>query len=394
MPLQAAYHTTEERLPGLVAALRGRGLMTLENAAPSELCALLREYRAPGLIIPEAFGGIGATPTEAVSILRAVGSLCPSLAVMMVMHYHTMATVVHLGGIDAADELMQGVAHHQLLVASAFAEGKPGSAIFNASVKVTPADGGYVLNGVKKPCSMSHDADVIAVGVAREEADGSTVEGFAVVFSEGSPIGREPFWKTRILGASDSNALVFKDVFVPAERMLMPDSADDMEVAMLTQRASLSGLCWFQLMVGATYLGVASALVERLVGKRNVDDILLAQLAIELEGAHQALTGCARDLENAELIDEDTYRRALCVRFLVQGAIERSTNLAVELLGGMSFISSDEVSYLLAASRAISFHPISRTAAAPMLAAHLRASAPQPAADATAAPRAGDRIAA
>jgi hypothetical protein len=51
------------------------------------------------------------------------------------------------------------------------------------------------------------------------------------------------------------------------------------------------------------------------------------------------------------------------------------------------------VSYLLAASRAISFHPISRTAAAPMLAAHMRASASQPA-DATTAPRTGDRIAA
>lgn len=372
MPLQSAFDTAENRLPGLVGALRARGLMTLEQGEPADLCALARTHRAAGLIIPEALGGTGASPAETVDILRAVGALCPSLAVMLTMHYHTIATMVQLGAIPTAEELLQGVAHHQWLVASAFAEGKPGSAIFNASVKVSPVEGGYVLNGTKKPCSMSHDMDVIAVGVARVEQDGSTTDGFAMVINEGSPIAREAFWNTRILRASDSNALVFKDVFVPHERMLMPDAADDIEAAMLAQRAALAGLCWFQLMVGATYLGVASALVERLLAKRKSEDFALAQLAIELEGAHQALIGSARELEALERADEAVYSRALCVRFLVQGAIERATNLAVELLGGMAFIASDEVSYLLSASRAICFHPISRTAAAPMLAEFLR----------------------
>jgi predicted amino acid dehydrogenase/alkylation response protein AidB-like acyl-CoA dehydrogenase len=372
MPLQSAFDTAEKRLPGLVGALRARGLMTLEQGEPAALCALARTHRAAGLIIPEALGGTGASPTETVDILRAVGALCPSLAVMLTMHYHTIATMVQLGAIPTAEELLQGVAHHQWLVASAFAEGKPGSAVFNASVKVSPVEGGYALNGTKKPCSMSHDMDVIAVGVARVEGDGSTTEGFAMVINEGSPIAREAFWNTRILRASDSNALVFKDVFVPHERMLMPDAADDIEAAMLAQRAALAGLCWFQLMVGATYLGVASALVERLLAKRKSEDFALAQLAIELEGAHQALIGSARELEALEGADEAAYSRALCVRFLVQGAIERATNLAVELLGGMAFIGSDEVSYLLSASRAICFHPISRTAAAPMLAEFLR----------------------
>lgn len=59
---------------------------------------------------------------------------------------------------------------------------------------------------------------------------------------------------------------------------------------------------------------------------------------------------------------------------LVQAAIERATNLSVELLGGMAFIASDEVAYLLAASRAICFHPISRSAATPLLAQFLRES--------------------
>ncbi|XQE68670.1 acyl-CoA dehydrogenase family protein [Pseudomonas sp. P3C3] len=381
MSMKHARIVTEARLPGLIGALEARGRMALEKADPSELCDLFRSYKAAALIIPESYGGLGASPRETVEILRAVGALCPSLAVMMTMHHHTIATIVQLGGlIPAADELLYGIAHNQLLIASAFAEGKVGAEIFNTSVKVTPVEGGYLLRGSKKPCTMSHNMDVIVVGVARENSDGSFTQGFAVVFNDGSEVSREHFWKTPVLQAADSNTLVFNDVFVPAERMLLAEAVDDEAVAASAQETSLSGLCWFQLMVGGTYLGVASALVELLLKKRHTDDAQLAQLAIELEGAQQALVGAARELEEQRAADEDSYSKALCTRFLVQGAIERSTNLAVELLGGMAFIASDEVAYLLAASRAICFHPISRAAATPLLASYLRESTAAPAA--------------
>lgn len=375
MSMQSAKNITEKRLPGLIAALQQRGRMSLEKAEPSELCDLFRAFKAAALIIPETFGGVGASPRETVEILRMVGSLCPSLAVMMTMHHHTIATIVQLGGlIPAADELLYGIAQNQLLIASAFAEGKMGAEIFNSSVKARPVEGGYLLNGTKKPCTMSHNMDVIVVGVARENEDRSMTQGFAVVFNDGSDVSRERFWNTPVLQAADSNALVFNEVFVPDERMLLAEVADD-EVAASAEETSLSGLCWFQLMVGGVYLGVASALVDLLLNKRNADDAQLAQLAIELEGAHQALMGTARELEEQRAADLAIYNKALCTRFMVQGAVERATNLAVELLGGMAFISSDEVAYLLAASRAICFHPISRSAATPLLSQFLRESA-------------------
>lgn len=375
MSMQHARSVTEHYLPGLLGELQSRGRMALERAQPEELCDLFRRFRAAGLIIPESYGGLGASTRDSVAILRAVGALCPSLAVMMTMHHHTIATIVQLGGlINAADELLGAIAQNQLLIASAFAEGKSGAEIFNASVKARPVEGGFLLSGSKKPCTMSHHMDVIVVGVVRENADGSFTQGFAVVFNDGSQIERKPFWNTSILSAADSHALVFEDVFVPDERMLLAEGGDE-AVAESVEDTSLSGLCWFQLMVGGTYLGVASALVGLLLQKRATDDSTLALLAIELEGAQQALLGSARELEEQRAADAGTYAKALCTRFMVQRAIERSSDLAVEALGGMAFIASDEVAYLLAASRAICFHPISRTAAAPMLAGFLRDSA-------------------
>ena len=373
MSIQQARAATDRLLPGLTERLRNRGLMALEQAEPAELCALFRESGAAALLVPTQAGGMGAVPSDTLAVLRAVGSLCPSLAVMMTMHHHTIATIVQLGGIvPAADELLGAIAANQLLVASAFAEGKPGSAIFNASLKASAVEGGYLLNGSKKPCTMSHGMDVIVAGVAPANGDG---QGFAVIFAEGSGIVRERFWQTPVLAASDSNALVFRDVFVPDDMVLLAEGEGAEQAAEVAQAASLSGLCWFQLMVGASYLGVASALVERLLGRRGVADLQLAQLAIELEGAYQALLGTASQLQQTDAADPALYSQALCTRFSVQAAIERASNLAVELLGGMSFIASDEVAYLLAASRAIGFHPVSRMAAVPMLADYLRQTA-------------------
>jgi alkylation response protein AidB-like acyl-CoA dehydrogenase len=69
--------------------------------------------------------------------------------------------------------------------------------------------------------------------------------------------------------------------------------------------------------------------------------------------------------------EEQLLARALFVRYAVQGAIERATARSVELLGGMAFINSPEVSYLYAAARGLAFHPPSRTSIATALDQHL-----------------------
>jgi alkylation response protein AidB-like acyl-CoA dehydrogenase len=56
--------------------------------------------------------------------------------------------------------------------------------------------------------------------------------------------------------------------------------------------------------------------------------------------------------------------RALYVRYATERAIERAVMSASALAGGMAFIESPEIAYLLAATRALAFHPPSREAAA------------------------------
>jgi alkylation response protein AidB-like acyl-CoA dehydrogenase len=61
----------------------------------------------------------------------------------------------------------------------------------------------------------------------------------------------------------------------------------------------------------------------------------------------------------------------LLVRYATERALERATDLAVTMLGGIAFIQSPDVSYLLAASRGLAFHPPSRSSMASGLASLL-----------------------
>ena len=127
---------------------------------------------------------------------------------------------------------------------------------------------------------------------------------------------------------------------------------------------------WFELFVSASYLGAASALVERVIAERRGTPNERASVAIEVEGAMAALEATAHAIMLGWSSDTE-IAQALFVRYSVQRAIERVVETSAELLGGMAFISSGEVAYLLAASRALAFHPPSRLSMAPYLDAYL-----------------------
>jgi alkylation response protein AidB-like acyl-CoA dehydrogenase len=92
-------------------------------------------------------------------------------------------------------------------------------------------------------------------------------------------------------------------------------------------------------------------------------------MAIELEAVAAALEQVA---SVAATDDNDAVlARALYARFATERAIERVVMSAAAALGGMAFIESPEISYLLGATRALAFHPPSRAAAAGPIARYL-----------------------
>ena len=170
--------------------------------------------------------------------------------------------------------------------------------------------------------------------------------------------------ETTVLAAAESDQVTLTDVFVPDSLIFYLQDGESMDPI------QSRGFVWFELLVSASYLGAATNLAERAIARGRGSDEERAGLAIELEAAAAALEHTASSAATAG--DNDALlARALCARFATERAIERAAMSAAAALGGMSFIESPEVAYLLGAVRALAFHPPSRAAAAGPIARYL-----------------------
>lgn len=354
--LKQERETLEQILPGLQTALAGFPLLEMERPGNPAIPAY-REHGGPGLLIPDQLGGRAASPLQAVRVQRALASCSPSLAVATTMHHFTIATVLEIDPEHPGQEgeLLESVARGNLYVASGFAEGRPGASIQSATIRIDPgSNGDFVLNGSKKPCSLSHSMDLFTVSTP--PIDGMDAGLAAALIPADTPgIERRSFWNSPILAGAESDEVVLHDVPVPADAFLPLGGPG--RISEIQDR----GLVWFELLISAAYLGIASALVERVMLSGRAGPSERVRLVTEVEGAMAALEGMARGMSAGECGNHELGRIVL-VRYAVQDAIDRAACLAVELLGGNAFFGSSDVSYLFAATRGLSLHPPPRAA--------------------------------
>jgi len=301
-------------------------------------------------------------------VQRAIAARSPSTAVAFAMHHFTIATLVELstqaGGLEWM--LLEAIARNDLLVASGFAEGEPNGKILFPTMTLENGPDGFRISGVKRPCSLSKSMDLISVSLVVPGARSTDAHRLAValVSARSAGIRVEPFWGNNVLAAAETGTVHFEKVLVDPKMISYSGTPNSLD------RIQTRGLIWFQLLISASYLGVASALVERVLKSGRTSPSDLAALGIELEGAMATLGGMALVVESGDS-SSAALAQALFGRYAVQHAIDRATSLAFELLGGRDFARSGEASYLVAAARGLNFHPPSRPAIAGALGAYL-----------------------
>ncbi|MEV0201533.1 acyl-CoA dehydrogenase family protein [Nonomuraea sp. NPDC050691] len=357
--LEVARETAERHLPGLCAALSELPLLDLEKPGNPGI-ALFRAHGGPALLVPEEHGGVGASPVEVMRTITAVASCSPSLAVGTAMHHFTVATLYEVvaANPEALETiLLQEIAAKGLLISSGGAEGRTGQSIVAPSMAAVPVDGGYLVNGSKKPCSLARSMDLLSATVALPGGDDGPALGMMVVPADLPGISVHPFWRSEILAGAESEEVRLTDVEVAEDFVVRPDLDDPSGVDALTAIAFV----WFQCMISAVYLGAAAALAERVFRERRGGTAGRAALGVRLDTATCLVEGLARLVEGRDFGD-DALAKAVISRFAVQDAITDAAAQAAELLGGMAFIRSPEIAYLLAACRPLAFHPPSRTA--------------------------------
>ena len=356
--------TCDRLLPGLTKQLAEIPLLELERPG-SRGIELFRSAGGAGLVVPKVHHGSGATAVEAAHVTRALAACSPSLAIAATMHQFSVASLVALAESSSGFEwmLLEGVAVDGRLMASGFAEGNPGQGILTPTMRARRDGERWLVSGAKRPCSLSRSMDLLTASIAMPGDDGTSRLGVALIPAASEGLRVEPFWGSWVLAGAESDAVILDDVEVHPDLIVYPEIGLDGQLDNL----QTIGFVWFELLVTACYLGVASALVERALQRGRGPVTERAALATTVEGAALMLDGAARALDEGDG-GQDALGRALVVRFAAADAIAHAVRGAVELLGGMAFVSSSEVAYLAAASHAIAFHPPSRTSVAAGLA--------------------------
>ncbi|WP_286250241.1 acyl-CoA dehydrogenase family protein [Streptomyces graminofaciens] len=354
--LEAERETLKKLLPGLDDRLAALPREERERPQGPAL-TLFKEAGGAGLVVPSEHRGLGASAVEAVRIQRAVGARSPSLAVATTMHHFSVAGLIQAYEVTKGLEwmLLEAVADQRLLMASGFAEGRSGQSILASSITARQDGEDIVLNGSKKPCSLSASMDLLTASVMLD-TDGGPQLAVAVVPAATAGLSVHPFWGATALAGAESDEVRLEDVRVPPDMVVRTEFGADGSL----DRIQTVGFIWFELMMAASYLGMASALAELVLDREKGDVAERARILVELEAAMGGIVGAAAALDSGAAVGQAELLQSLVCRFSVQDTIDRVVPRCLEALGGMSYVSGDDTAYLAACAAALKFHPPSR----------------------------------
>jgi short/branched chain acyl-CoA dehydrogenase len=229
---------------------------------PVSVFRQLGELGLMGMLIPEKWGGAGASMVAYVAVMEEIGRADQSVAAAWNAH-STIASLPLLlfGTEDQKERWLRPLAEGRNLAAFGLTEPNAGSDAAGITTRARRVDGGWLLNGAK--IFISNAGTAMTLGVTVLAQTGTTAGGrkeFGAFFVPSGTAGFEMGRPLRKLGwhALDTRELSFVDCFV-ADDHLIGDPAGGLG-------QFLSALDAGRVSVAALALSLAQAALELAVG--------------------------------------------------------------------------------------------------------------------------------
>ena len=207
-----------------------------------------------GLVVPEEYGGLGASWREYVRILKEMGKYCGSTALTFNMHSSVVRILSAMASSEQKDRYFAEVVERGRYFATLGSE--PATSFrgtFTFQTFATPVAGGYRIDGHKHFCSLAGHASYYFVWALLEGAADVEQGLINLMVAADNPGARiEPTWDTMAMRATRSDSIYFERCFVPAADVI--GRPGDVLRKRLTDT--------FVLGYAATYLGIAAAALE------------------------------------------------------------------------------------------------------------------------------------
>ncbi|ODT22612.1 MAG: acyl-CoA dehydrogenase [Kaistia sp. SCN 65-12] len=310
-----------------------------EGTFPEELYAAMVDAGYIAMVVPEAYGGVGARISDIAIVLEEIAR--PSV------DFATRLALISWGSMilsEFASDEMKGEILPRVLkgtVKLSFSLTEPGSGSDAASLQTRAAklNGDWVLNGQKLYASGAHAKDNMIIVAARTGTDGPKHAGISLfLVPNGTPgvtVRRLNIIGRRILGLCE---VYFDDVRIPNAGLVGNVNEGWQYIVRHLERE--------RIMLAANYLGSASSAVEdatayareraqfgRPISKFQAIAHMLADMATDLE-AGRWMTALAAWRYDARL---PCVREACMAKLFVSEMLNRVTTQGMQILGGAAY---------------------------------------------------------
>lgn len=360
---------TAKLLPDSVLDVVAAGAVEADREGRLSAASLeaLRSSGYLGAPVPTTYEGGGASLEECCALQRRLGGADPALAIALNMHLFSVGVLVEHWRRhgDTSWMLLEAIAGQQRIVASGFAEPGLGGSLLRSGCTAVRTDGGWLLNGVKSPCSLAASADLICMQVQALDDD---PESLLVVLlpREVDGLSVKRTWDTVGMRASESDTVVLEKCFVP----------DDLVFHRCTPGFDLdevftAGLAWFCLTATATYLGLLEAALDeagRILARSKLQpgghlrrDLPTFQ-AVFGDGVATLLTvdaacsGLARQLDSGA-DPRQLIEACLALKYRAAGLVLSAVDVGAEAAGVQTYGRTGTYARLWRDAQAVRHHP-------------------------------------
>ncbi len=313
-----------------------------EGRWPAESRAALGGAGLLGLAVPEAYGGLGASPTVVSAVVRTLAESCASTAMIFMMHVCAQQVIAQAEAFPFREEILRAMARGEHLSTLAFSE-KGSRSHFWAPVSQAVADGDiHRLSAEKSWVTSAGQADSYVVSTRSTAAAEMTASTLYYVPNGAAGLSVAGSWSGLGLRGNASAPMRLKNVSVPASHRLSGEGEGF--GAMLSVV-----LPWFQLCSASVSVGIAAAATEatrrHLMASKleHLDQSLaslmnlrarLAQMQIAVDTQRVFLNHVAGRMENP---GPDTMLAVLESKAAAAEVALEVTDLAMRTCGGAAF---------------------------------------------------------
>jgi alkylation response protein AidB-like acyl-CoA dehydrogenase len=309
---------------------------------PEDVWDGLADLDLAGLTVPEEYGGFDADRTTYALVNEEVAY--GQLAVATAMSVHCLATscIAEFGTEDQRERWLPEMARGRPVGMFALSEPDAGSNPAEMSTVARREGDEYVLNGKKQWITNGQRGEVCIVFAKTDPDDPNSVTQFLVPKDAGVDVGK----KEHKLGlrASDTTALLFDDVRVPAENRLTEEGKG--------LSAAFHILTGGRIGIAAQAVGLAQAALdeareyatEREQFGGPISDIQavrhkIADMATDVHAARQLVREAARQDDAGA----DPRVAAAMAKYFASEAAVDVTNEAVQVHGGYGYTTDFDV---------------------------------------------------